>query len=46
MDTDDLQGVFHLLKQHIFIACSEDAIFIGFLYEDIGVVMVTKMISQ
>ena len=45
MDTDEKPGFFLLLKNHIFIAHSEDTI-LSFMCEDIGVAMVTNMISQ
>ena len=45
IDTDEIPGFFLLLKNHIFIARSEDTIF-SFTCEDIGVAMVTNMISQ
>ena len=40
-----MPGFFLLLKIHIFIACSE-MLFLSFSCEDIGVAMVTNMISQ
>ena len=43
--TDEITGFFLLLKNHIFIAHSEDT-FLSFTCEDIGVTMVTNMISQ
>ena len=45
IDTDDLPGFFLLLKNHISIAGSEHTI-LSFTCEDIGVAMVTNMISQ
>ena len=45
IDTDEIPGFFLLLKNHIFIARSEDTIFF-FTCEDIDVAMVTNMISQ
>ena len=45
IDTDEIPGFFLLLKNHIFIARSEDTIFISSC-EDTGVAMVTSMISQ
>ena len=45
IDTDEIPGFLLLRKNHIFTARSEDTIF-SFTCEDIGVVMVTKMISQ
>ena len=45
IDTDEIPGCFLLLKNHIFIARSEDTIFF-FTCEDIDVAMVTNMISQ
>ena len=44
--TDEIPGFFLLLKNHIFIACSEDTIkiFLSFTCEDIGVAMVTNTI--
>ena len=45
IDTDEKPGFFLLLKNHIFIARSEDTI-LSFMCEDIGVAMVTNMISQ
>ena len=42
--TDEIQGFFLLLTNHIFIARSEDTI-LSFTCEDIGVAMVTNMIS-
>ena len=45
IDTDEKPGLFLLLKNHIFIARSEDTI-LSFMCEDIGVAMVTNMISQ
>ena len=44
IDTDEIPGFLLLRKNHIFTARSEDTIF-SFTCEDIGVVMVTKMIS-
>ena len=44
IDTDDIQGFFLLLKNHIFTARSEDTIFIT--CEDIGVTMATNVISH
>ena len=41
IDTDEIPGFFLLLKNHIFIERSE-----SFTCEDIGVAMVTNMISQ
>ena len=46
IDTDEIPGFFLLLKNHIFIARGEDNIFLSFTCEDIGVAMVTNMISQ
>ena len=43
IDTDEIPGFFLLLKNHIFISCSEDTI-LSFTREDIGVVMVTYII--
>ena len=43
--TDEITGFFLLLKNHIFISHSEDT-FLSFTCEDIGVTMVTNMISQ
>ena len=43
IDTDEIPGFFLLLKNHIFIARSEDTIFIS-TCEDIGVAMVTNII--
>ena len=43
IDTDEIPGFFLLLKNHIFIARSEDTIF-SFICDDIGVAMVTNMI--
>ena len=45
IDTDKIPGFFLLLKSHIFVARSEDTI-LSFTCEDIGVAMVTNMISQ
>ena len=45
IDTNEIPGLFLLLKNHIFIARSEDTIFIC-QCEDICVAMVTNMISQ
>ena len=45
IDTDEISGFFLLLKNHIFIVRSEDTI-LSFTCEDIGVAMVTSMISQ
>ena len=42
IDTDEIPGFFLLLKNHIFIARSEDTIFI-FTSEDIGVAIVTNI---
>ena len=44
IDTDEITGFFLLLKTHIFIARSGDTI--TFTCEDIGVAMVTNMISK
>ena len=41
--TDEIPGFFLLLKNHIFIARSEDTIF-SFICDDIGIAMVTNMI--
>ena len=46
IDTDEIPGFFLLLKNHIFIARSEDTLSLSFTCEDIGVAMVTNMISQ
>ena len=47
MDTDEIPGFFLFLKNHIFIARSEGTTFtLSFTCEDIGVAMVTNMISQ
>ena len=46
IDADEILGFFISLKNHIFIARSKDTIFLSFTCEDIGVAMVTKMISQ
>ena len=43
IDTDDIPGFFLWLKNHIFIARSEDTIFI---FHHIGVAMVTNRICQ
>ena len=43
IDTDEIPGFFLLLKNHIFIARSEDTIF-SFICDDIGIAMVTNMI--
>ena len=43
IDTDEIPGFLLSLKSHIFTARSEDNIF---LFQDIGVAMVTDMISQ
>ena len=43
IDTDEIPGFFLWLKNHIFIARSEDTIFI---FHHIGVAMVTNRISQ
>ena len=43
VDTDEIPGFFLWLKNHIFIARSEDTIFI---FHHIGVAMVTNRISQ
>ena len=45
IDTDEIPEFFLLLKNHIFIAPSGDTI-LSFPCEDIGVAMVTNMISQ
>ena len=45
IDTDEIPGFFLLLKIHIFIARSE-MLFLSFRCQDIGVAMVTNMISQ
>ena len=42
--TDEIPGFLLSLKRHIFIARSEDAIFI--FHVDMGVAMATNMISQ
>ena len=42
IDTDEIPGFFLLLKNHIFIAHSKDAIF-SFTCKDIGVAMVTNI---
>ena len=47
IDTNKIPGVFHLLKKKIFfIARCEDIFFLSFTCEDLGVAMVTNMISQ
>ena len=43
IDTDEIPGFFLWLKNHIFVARSEDIIFI---FHHIGVAMVTNRISQ
>ena len=45
IDNEKISGFFLLLKNHIFIAPSEDRD-LSFTCEDIGVTMVTNMISQ
>ena len=45
IDTDEILGFFLLLKNNIFIARSKDT-FLSFTCKDIGVIMVTEMISQ
>ena len=45
IDTDEIPEFFLLLKNHIFIVPSGDTI-LSFPCEDIGVAMVTNMISQ
>ena len=42
IDTDEILGFFLLLKNHIFIARSEDTI-LSFMCEDIAVAMVTNI---
>ena len=42
IDTDEIPGFFLLLKNHIFIARSEDTI-LSFTCEDIDVAMVTNI---
>ena len=42
IDTDEIPGFFLLLKNHIFIARSEDTI-LSFMCEDIAVAMVTNI---
>ena len=47
IDTDKIPGFLLSLKSHIFTgARSEDTIFFSFTCEDIGVAMVTNMMSQ
>ena len=45
IDTDEIPGFFLWLKNHIFIARSEDTIFIFHVW-DFGVAIFTNMISQ
>ena len=45
IDTDEIPGFFLLLKNHTFIARSEDTIF-SLTFEDIGVAMVANMIDH
>ena len=45
IDTDEIPGFLVLPKNHIFIVRSEDTI-LSFTCENIGVAMVTNMISQ
>ena len=47
IDTDEIASFFRFLKKDIFIARSEDTIlYLSFMCEDIGVAIVTNMISQ
>ena len=46
IDTDEVPRFFLLEKNHIFIARSQKVLFLSFTCEDIGVAMVTNMISQ
>ena len=46
IDTDEIPGFFLLLKNHIFIARSEDTIFVFHVWGYWNVAMVTNMISQ
>ena len=45
IDTDEIPGFFHLLKNNIFIDAVK-ILFLTFTCEDIGVAMVTNMSSQ
>ena len=46
IDTEEMPGLFVLLKNHTFIALREDIMFLSFTCEDIDVFMVTEMISR
>ena len=46
IDTDEIPRLFLLLKNKIFIARRRKILFLSFTWEDIGVAVVTNMISQ